>query len=213
MRTCFLVREIRIEGEDVVRVVLEAEAETIPRDILKIAEGRGAVHIVPTNASAASEAMFEAARDYFHATRKGTSDSAEERELLFSLDSYEAAHGTERRSLAGPPRAAGSSTPDEELVGLWGFIAMALGYNELATRQAKTLGQKVYFRMARDSALLEVERRGGSVPMADPPGEEVLRLEDVGGPPHVVFRERDIELMREAVAAYDAKKGTVRDGS
>lgn len=37
-------------------------------------------------------------------------------------------------------------------------------------------------------------------------GDGLMEIEVPGGPPHVVFREQDIEGMRAVVAAHDARK-------
>jgi len=82
----------------------------------------------------------------------------------------------------------------------WRAIALCFGYNELA-RKAKLLGEKVYFRFARDQAEVELMKLGGAINLErDPP---VLILNEVM--PHIQFTEKDIELMRETVKTYDER--------
>lgn len=81
-------------------------------------------------------------------------------------------------------------------------IAMVYGYNDLA-RQHDRLGDKVYFRIMRDMASAEMERLGGQ-PILQQDGKTILKLGT--RPPFIEFTERDIELMRAAVAEYDGRK-------
>lgn len=91
---------------------------------------------------------------------------------------------------------------DEDNVDRWTAFAMVLGFDELA-KSAKTLGEKTFFRMARDAAERGYTRRGGSINRIEQDGEAtILVLQD--RMPHIIFHARDIELMRTAVAAYDA---------
>ncbi|MFI5298242.1 MAG: hypothetical protein ACHREM_09105 [Polyangiales bacterium] len=84
----------------------------------------------------------------------------------------------------------------------WDALASVLGYNELA-KQVETLGEKAFCRTARDHAEAEYIRLGGEVVMS-PVGQLVVQLRE--RPPHIIFREPDIELMRAAVRAHDEKK-------
>lgn len=84
----------------------------------------------------------------------------------------------------------------------WHFIALCFGYNELA-KKAKLLGQKVYFRFARDHAQDELVKLGGSIDITREP--TILTIKECM--PHINFSEKDIEMMRETVKEYDAKKG------
>jgi hypothetical protein len=81
----------------------------------------------------------------------------------------------------------------------WQLIALVYGFNTLA-KEAKTLAEKVYFRMARDHAEDELKTKGVGVLAND--SSRVLELPE-SGPPYIRFGERDIELMRETVRKYD----------
>jgi hypothetical protein len=83
---------------------------------------------------------------------------------------------------------------------VWAALAVAYGWNELAKR-VKTLGEKVYCRLARDAAEQVLKELGVTL-NTTPPGEVVLTLERAC--PHVAFYDTDIALMREAVKKYDA---------
>ena len=80
------------------------------------------------------------------------------------------------------------------------YVALVFGYNELAMR-AETLGEKAFYRMARERANEDAERPGVGVNI----GDAVTVLTLPGGPPHIVFRDVDIELMRRTVAEHDTK--------
>ena len=82
-------------------------------------------------------------------------------------------------------------------------LAIVLGYNELA-KLGTTLGEKVYYRLARDQGMQAFVAAGGN---ADVFAKEdgIATIELPGGPPHVVFVKRDIELMRVCVAEHDAR--------
>ena len=81
------------------------------------------------------------------------------------------------------------------------YVALVFGYNELA-RRAETLGEKAFYRMARERANEDAEKLGVGVDI----GDTVTVLTLPGGPPHIVFRDVDIELMRCTVAEHDAKE-------
>jgi hypothetical protein len=107
-----------------------------------------------------------------------------------------------------PPDVLVPSEPEEAVEKghrRWMQCALVFGYNELA-KEAKTLGEKVCFRMARSHAhdlLLEL---GGRVEMQ---GEaEILVLPDPM--PRIAFAARDVEFMRRSVLEFDyesAKNG------
>lgn len=100
---------------------------------------------------------------------------------------------------------SGPETDDEELRHRrWALAATAIGYNHIALNDAKTLGHKVYFRMARDHMLQELVAIGGESPIRAPEEKAILTLEIKDAMPHILFHERDIDLMRKAVIAYDA---------
>lgn len=80
-------------------------------------------------------------------------------------------------------------------------IALVFGFNELA-KKATTLGEKVYFRAARDAANEVAREEGVMVNIA--PVNAVLLLPGV--PPRVTFSESDMVLMRAAVNEWFANK-------
>lgn len=84
--------------------------------------------------------------------------------------------------------------------------ALVIGFNHIAANDAKLLGQKVYFRAARDAAIRRLEELGGKsmiMPATDTlPG---LEIKMPHGLPSITFREVDIDMMRVAVAEHDAK--------
>jgi hypothetical protein len=79
------------------------------------------------------------------------------------------------------------------------LLALVIGYNELA-KQADVLGDKVWYRLAREDALKRLREAGGDLEVT--PGDKViLTLQEY--PVRVAFTTADIELMRKAVADYD----------
>lgn len=92
--------------------------------------------------------------------------------------------------------------PDEEKGhARWSAAALCYGYNELA-KQAKTLGDKVYFRIARDAAEQQFIALGGNKFVKEPDAIAELVVPDCM--PRVRFSAADIELMRSEVAEHDA---------
>lgn len=85
----------------------------------------------------------------------------------------------------------------------WMEAALIHGYNELA-KTATTLGEKVYFRMARDASLASAQERGVMIKMAAVEGPIVFEIGSA--PPFIIFHERDIEGMRAAVAKFDQER-------
>lgn len=80
----------------------------------------------------------------------------------------------------------------------WRMVAMCIGYNELA-KQAKILGEKLYFRILRDQCEDELKALGGDVIFERE--ASILTLPD--WMPHINFTAKDIELMRTALKAFD----------
>lgn len=80
--------------------------------------------------------------------------------------------------------------------------AQAIGFNELA-KMGESLGEKVYYRMARDAAEATFLELGGHKIFTK--GQTILKLSHAR--PFVKFEERDIELMRRCVAEFDAAGG------
>jgi hypothetical protein len=84
---------------------------------------------------------------------------------------------------------------------MWTVMAIALGYNELA-KAADVLGEKVWFRLARDNAEAQFIALGGYKVFTDE--ANALEIQVPGAPFYVKFRKQDIEAMRAVVAAHDA---------
>jgi hypothetical protein len=103
------------------------------------------------------------------------------------------------------PLTSEESEDKTRRVFMWDALARVLGFNELA-REAVTMGEKVYFRMARGFAEEQYALLGGELNKTEE-SEVVLTISRDGAT--VVFREFDIELMRAAVADYDRKKSNV----
>lgn len=76
--------------------------------------------------------------------------------------------------------------------------ALVFGYNELA-KQVKLLGEKLYFRLAMQTAKEHLEELGGHIEIT----EDVVVAKLPGGPAFIKFYASDIELMREAVKKWD----------
>ena len=83
----------------------------------------------------------------------------------------------------------------------WDAIARMHGYNEM-TKLAKTLGEKVYCRLACDTACEEAVKLGAEIRRTEAGGRIVFAINEVS--PSINFRESDIEGMRKAVAEWDA---------
>jgi hypothetical protein len=81
----------------------------------------------------------------------------------------------------------------------WDCLALLMGYNELA-KDATTLGAKMYLRMGRDVAHKRYEELGGQIDITVTPPLVIVDTR----PPWVALTQRDVDLMREAVADYDA---------
>lgn len=78
-----------------------------------------------------------------------------------------------------------------------------VGCNELV-KTGQTLGDKVFFRMVRDEVEASLMKAGhGPIVDRSNVGQPVLTIRHN---PTVTFHERDIELMRQAVAEFDASK-------
>lgn len=101
-------------------------------------------------------------------------------------------------------------TPDEptddevKILDQWTAIAIVKGMNELA-REAETLGEKTFFRLFRDKAQKHATELGIEFQMNYNPIVVVLPGEMH---PVITFYEQDIELMRSAVAEWDARPPT-----
>lgn len=102
----------------------------------------------------------------------------------------------------------GGAAVAEKNAEMWHQLAVAYGYNELV-KQARNLGEKVYFRLGRDHAEQEAAKLGAKINRG---GEGNVVLELTTKPPFITFRERDIELMRAAVAAFDVRAASAVPG-
>jgi hypothetical protein len=78
----------------------------------------------------------------------------------------------------------------------WDLLAMIFGYNELA-KVARTLGEKVFLRMARDAAQRQYESLGGQIDRRD--DETICTISEF---PKVEFSAKDIDLMKKAIDDY-----------
>lgn len=87
-----------------------------------------------------------------------------------------------------------------EAAAAWDAIARMHGYNEM-TKLAKTLGEKVYCRLACDAACEEAKRLGAEISRTEMGGQVVFTINEVS--PSITFRESDIKGMRAAVEAWD----------
>jgi hypothetical protein len=97
----------------------------------------------------------------------------------------------------------GPSQSDQEILEnaqKWDLLARVVGYNELV-KTAETLGEKMYLRLARDSALAKYASLGGQFDVEQ--DEPVLIVQT--RPPFLVLSDDDMKLMREAVAAHDER--------
>lgn len=94
--------------------------------------------------------------------------------------------------------------PDVDGAKRWHLVATCIGYNELA-KMAKTLGEKVYFRLIRDATEERLIEHGGQR-LFKGPDEIIVEISVPDHMPYIRLSDADIELMREAVAAYDARK-------
>lgn len=104
----------------------------------------------------------------------------------------------------GPFAPASGDDENMRLAKYWSALALSLGYNELA-KLGQRLGDKVYFRLLRDQSLKNFVGAGGHDTVFAKESEPVVTITVDRAMPHILFRERDIELMRECVAQHDAK--------
>lgn len=92
-------------------------------------------------------------------------------------------------------------TKTEKNAELWMALGTLIGLNQLAN-EAKTLGEKIFLRLARDHVKAEYIKLGGQINEQSDPPEIIVPTR----PPFVALSPEDIELMRAAVAEYDEKK-------
>lgn len=88
-----------------------------------------------------------------------------------------------------------------EAAAAWDAIARMHGYNEM-TKIAKSLGEKMYCRLACDAACEEAMKLGAKISRTELGGQVVFAIDEVS--PSIKFRESDIDGMRKAVAEWDA---------
>ncbi len=99
--------------------------------------------------------------------------------------------------------SAEPTVEDMERCQKWTALALLVGFNEL-TKTCKTLGERVFFRMARDQAELDYARLGGQIQKIPAEGDgHILVLKEPK--PHIVFQERDLALMADTVVAHAPK--------
>lgn len=99
--------------------------------------------------------------------------------------------------------AAGATAQQGRQMAQLQAVATFLGFNELA-KLATSLGERVYYRMCRETAKEHAELMGAELGYDDnAPGERIVMVLP-GYNPTVSFREKDIEEMRAAVSAWDA---------
>lgn len=102
----------------------------------------------------------------------------------------------------GPCAPKDGDDENTRLCKYWTALALCMGYNELA-KLGQSLGDKVYFRLLRDQSLKNFVDAGGHDTVFVKEGEPVMEIVVDRAMPHILFRERDIELMRECVAKHD----------
>ena len=103
----------------------------------------------------------------------------------------------------------GPGPSDEEVLAnaqKWDLLARVVGYNELV-KKAETLGEKMYLRLARDSALAKYASLGGKYDVEQ--DEPVLVVQT--RPPFLMLSDADMKLMREAVEEYDQRAAVASD--
>jgi hypothetical protein len=78
------------------------------------------------------------------------------------------------------------------------FLALVLGYNDLA-KQATVLGDRVWYRLARENAVKQLCEAGGDIDIKY--DNVILTLYEY--PVRLAFTAADIELMRKCIADFD----------
>lgn len=115
------------------------------------------------------------------------------------FEKIERAAAQARQALAKEP--SDEPTPEQVARAKWHhMLALIHGFNAMAT-MAITLGEKAYYRLLRDDAERRFEEMGGKINRIE---EHKPILVIPGAVPEIRFDARDIELMRECVARYDA---------
>lgn len=102
-----------------------------------------------------------------------------------------------------------TAAPEAKSEERYTFLALALGYNELA-KLGRDLGEKMYFRLARDQAvklLVEAGGNKGKSPFAEEQAVITIHVED--GMPWIKLLDRDVDLMRAYVAQHDVRRQTI----
>ena len=97
------------------------------------------------------------------------------------------------------------SAEDQKMHEHWVTLAACLGYNELA-KLAKTLGEKLYFRLMRDQAVQRYVKVGGNDNLfATEPGTIEICV-PYANAPSIKLRPTDYELMRDALYRHDCEQ-------
>ncbi len=105
--------------------------------------------------------------------------------------------------------ATGIEGPPDKATLYWFALATTLGYNELA-KLATSLGDKAYFRLLRDETNRRfVEEAGGNKDVFAIEDEVITIQVPYSSMPNIVFRARDVELMRDYVYEHDKKQRTL----
>lgn len=95
----------------------------------------------------------------------------------------------------------------EQEVEAWFAIAAMRGFNEMA-REAETLGERVFFRVARADCERRLQEMGIDTNLVH--DATVLRLPY--DRPEINFTENDVALMREFLARHDAALSSEQQG-
>lgn len=103
----------------------------------------------------------------------------------------------------GPCKPQAADDENTRLCKYWTALALCMGYNELA-KLGTQLGDKVYFRLLRDQSLKNFVDAGGHDTVFAKEDEPIMTITVDRAMPNILFRERDIELMRKCVAKHDA---------
>lgn len=82
----------------------------------------------------------------------------------------------------------------------WHYVALCFGYNELA-KQGKSLGDRLYFRMAAAQAEKDFQAAGGEIELHEK-GMPTLVLRD--HMPSLKLSPSDVEMVRRFIRNYEA---------
>jgi hypothetical protein len=94
---------------------------------------------------------------------------------------------------------------DLDRIRKWDLLALIFGYNELA-KTSKSLGEKIWCRLAREFAKEEFEKVGGKIEITK---DKIICT--ISTLPTIEFTVRDIELMKKAISDHE-RTTEVNDG-